>query len=1515
MGETWWEVLRGLFRFADTAPFELDGASSCFDLRLDREGAVFCENSVLVRVTILQHLQSSVRSGVVTPLSIDHPHRKALLRMSPANWATLGAHCDTVRALWTQVNASDDVIILDSTHGPAFLAGDVALRADSVVQLAEVFCGGFAGWTQAAWSLQDAGAALHTSWLLDIEDELQATLEALIPSLQTVQTASELEALADTTDTVLLLANVEHVWWHQVWASLPPDMLVCSPPCQPWSSAGAQSGLDSPDGRLILHMIAVLQVVRVPVVCLEEVPGFVHHRDFQQILQAWEEAGYVCILREELQLAEVAPTWRKRCMMVFAHAQRMPHACRALQFQPWVPHPRPSLHGMRAYFHILPADIVRTCHVSDEALEMYMDPWYLPPGGRQDKDAVCRFRLCAPTQQARAFMAAYHRQHNLPPGMLERKGLLCSLLRVNNRIRFFSAPEIASCHGAQRQQLFVTDDARCMQSLGNALAVPQAALILAHALSCFPQVRQVAPAEAVQLVVAGRLHAANSALFRVNAGWLMVRVDRVGVALSQASLRLQIEGLLCSKGQIFHELRLGEWLGSDGFSTAQTVPFTSHLSLEAALQCLGVPLPQVLPPAVLEGSVKVYQVAVDALPMLDMDAREYCAHQGFTPHRVFTAAGQFLCLSGTPDFFHQLKWIFDKCRIAGSPGVVCLSCYGAKYTDAARLPKQFFVASDAAHIYHHAPTFTASQVADCTVREHEQGLLLCIGSGSECEWALQAPYHLLECVGWSLSAVTGLGTGGHSLHLLAAPFADGPVASASTVRVYLRDLLFLAQLRGANQGRFIGPFVIQVQTRTLRSLSLSSGLKPSCLEAMWHRACVATGCWPVAQVFSGPRRLPHDDCLENLLQTGAFHVQSASACPILSIFPETRGGGVKDENQQLAKTKMATLLLERGVPLPQTTVAVDSLLAAAGTAPCLAAMSLTGSAAQWRQLNVHAKAVGQQLPTGDNRTERAAQRIQKALRRRKLAQSAPVAANDFSLIEGTWCGIDDQPVAILTSIGPNANGVILMEPSQANPQDLALLCNIGADALCVVVPGHCCPDTDTCSGKASVPVVHRETGCKHLLAVCYHNVGDTAISPFVEHGSQVELAGTVCCTLSMHRDECPTEEAWQEAVQAPVRTVAQAFKPQGLSGPFSHPWGRSFRASGRPSQPAHCDVFLFQAKVEEGCLRQLLRLSGFNRVYVVPKAWNRSVLEGWSVIWMSASRGEIERQAALMPEQHGLVRGKSRYGIRVPTRDFERLFRQLRPGETVPVSFDVRALYKVGPLPPGATADAVLQWAKQLHWQLRVLKTLGPQFWLVGAAEAPPSETLTFNQQPVLVSPVKSRENPQPVLQAGGPLPVARKQTPVSESADPWLHNDPWSTYRAKQSAGSTNSVLPSPSPPASFAPRVAATQLQSQLQAQEHRLTDLENTLKGLRDDQEAAARERALDKQQFHHDIAAVRTEVQGLGAGLRQQIQCQMDSYTVAQKNHEQQMAAGMEELKALIMSTAEVRKARKLPADEL
>ena len=340
---------------------------------------------------------------------------------------------------------------------------------------------------------------------------------------------------------------------------------------------------------------------------------------------------------------------------------------------------------------------------------------------------------------------------------------------------------------------------------------------------------------------------------------------------------------------------------------------------------------------------------------------------------------------------------------------------------------------------------------------------------------------------------------------------------------------------------------------------------------------------------------------------------------------------------------------------------------------------------------------------------------------------------------------------------------------------------------------------------------------------------------------------------------------------------------------------------------------MFHAKVPGPTLSKVLQCSGFNFVYVVPRTWDRQLLPDWSVIWLKSGRAEVEKQALLVPGQHGLVRGKSRYGLRVGTHAFQSLFKQLRPGEPVPATIDTKLLFKVGPLPPAAPSEALTEWACQLPWQIKVLKSLGPRFWLVGAPMPPPTYTARFNDTAVLITEVKNRDAQAPIVQAGGSVPrppqKESRDGPKPSDADPWLESDPWSAYRASQT--------PAPSAPVQVLapPAGLDSPATTRLQEQDNRIAALEQSLSLLRDEQQQAHQQWQQDRHHLSQEMLCVRGEVQGLGAGLQQQLQSSIDSLRTAQAQQEQQMNHGMAELKALLLAQAENKKPRLNGADEL
>ena len=605
-------------------------------------------------------------------------------------------------------------------------------------------------------------------------------------------------------------------------------------------------------------------------------------------------------------------------------------------------------------------------------------------------------------------------------------------------------------------------------------------------------------------------------------------------------------------------------------------------------------------------------------------------------------------------------------------------------------------------------------------------------------------------------------------------------------------------------------------------------------------------------------------------------------------------------------TRIASLLLGQGVPLSEVSPAVENLVTAAGVPACLKALSAPEPKDRLQALQLLGEQVNKPLPKGDAGVDKAALRLQKAVRRRKLQEQSAVAASDFRITEGIWRGMDEEPVGILDQVEAHTSGVVMLDPCDASPEAMARYKSLDAEVLCIIVPGHACPDPPTCSGTVSVPVKHRATGASHLLAACYHNVGQTDAEPFFGDEAKVEVAGMICCSFTMYR-EYTTQEEWVQACRAPVRTVIDAFRSSGVVNAIQHPWGRSFRLGTRPAVAEKSDSFQFHGKVPEASLQPLLQVSGYNRVFMVPKTWTRTPLSGWQIVWVSTPLPDLEKSARLLPEQSGLVRGRNRLGVRVRESHFASAFRQLRPQEDVPVKVEVAGMYKVGPVPPRASAEAVQKWAATWGWGIKVFKMLGPSHWMVGASAPPQTDVREFEGSPVLIVPIIHKAPVPPVIQAGGAPPLRRKESSQGRGADPWDSGDPWSAYKSQTPAAqgsqprATNVTCPPHDP-----------QMHTRLATHDARLEELERSIHVLQADQKKAQAERASDRAQTGHEFEKVRGELQGLGQSLGAQFQTSLDSLRLAQQQQEQQLSSQFADLRSLILAGAE-RKARKQDHD--
>ena len=231
----------------------------------------------------------------------------------------------------------------------------------------------------------------------------------------------------------------------------------------------------------------------------------------------------------------------------------------------------------------------------------------------------------------------------------------------------------------------------------------------------------------------------------------------------------------------------------------------------------------------------------------------------------------------------------------------------------------------------------------------------------------------------------------------------------------------------------------------------------------------------------------------------------------------------------------------------------------------------------------------------------------------------------------------------------------------------------------------------------------------------------------------------------------------------------------------------------------------------------------------------------------------------------------------------------------MPDRLPILHLYKLSPLPHGADEASITCWARSQGWRLRVLKSLGPQNWLVGSQDEAPQGWLAFNGSTILVLPVSRRSHgPQAVSAGHGALSIAPPPPPKPRSQPSPKHDalqvdDPWQEYLASRPAlsGAVTKAPVSSAPP-------------DQLQQHDRRLRALESTLADVKASQAAQQAQQATDRQSAARDLQL-----------LASQFQSSLESLQRSQQAQQDQIRQGMDELKTLFLATRSAQEPSKKP----
>ena len=931
--KAFWEDMHGLFNFGLGEAKSMAGNHACFCLSL-MGPAVEADGCMLIKARVDDAAQFSwAQSG--RPCISDIPSQvggKVVLRASFQDYEAVLRRATNIRVLQAFVHHKEGITILDATAGPAFFAGMVRTSCHKVLQVAEVFAGGFAGWSRAVAALRDGGIPVHVSWILERDSSCWPLLQAMDPSLKTASDVSQVPSAAQPSDTVLLATDFRDPWWMKATHLRPIDILLASPPCQPWSSAGCAHGFHSGDGMLLLELVEYVRVAVPPVVVLEEVDGFARHSHFSVFYSAMRSAGYVCQWRSSLQLSEIAPASRKRYFLVFVHQDFAVDV--SFCARTWVTLGFPSMLDAQAYFPHLPGGLLQPCQLSHEVMELYLSPALLPrgPGGRPAA-SVQAARIRTPSQQATCFMAQYHRQHLLPRSHLESKGLLGTLLKTAEGVRFYSAPEIAVSQGVNGWMLLPKCDQTCVRVLGNALATPHAGFVMGLALQFFPrQVPGVDAAACVDMCQRATIRFPQALLLEVADGWYLCHQDKVGQLLACGGIKTQISRFL-TPGE--HTFRKVDFAAGEGSCTRRFSLLVSQhvtdLELVPFLQIQAdLIVPATVEPATVERCTKI-----DCARPPEWFSSSLVAARPFPgPLMLVWAAGQgFLLTKHSPDAFQQLRQVFDTLNPVPLTKAACFDFSGSRIYRLCDMPAMTLAVPDDGRVLRDSPVLTPPIIATAALSlSLHDGTLTVQQPGAE-DWYLSFPCHLLEAIGWDVTFSKFPMQLDQSLAAHMRPH-HGTAFSLLSVQRWLRNLTFLAPLRVADEmchrsSACATAIAVEVQ---IGSCTVWEGLLPewTCfgdLENSWDAACTLAVCSQAARAYSGPFPVLSGTALAEAreVQPGKYMRRKATGRLVLSLMLSCSGGGARDNRLQTLRSRLAGVCLQQGLSLQELNVLVDKL--------------------------------------------------------------------------------------------------------------------------------------------------------------------------------------------------------------------------------------------------------------------------------------------------------------------------------------------------------------------------------------------------------------------------------------------------------------------------------------------------------------------------------------------------------------------------------------------------------------
>lgn len=661
------------------------------------------------------------------------------------------------------------------------------------------------------------------------------------------------------------------------------------------------------------------------------------------------------------------------------------------------------------------------------------------------------------------------------------------------------------------------------------------------------------------------------------------------------------------------------------------------------------------------------------------------------------------------------------------------------------------------------------------------------------------------------------------------------------------------------------------------------------------------------RVISRGRRLNPDFALEDYARTN-----DEGLCNInLHFVVALHGGGgneTKRDGEIHQRNNLATFLLQEKCDLKDVSACVDKIVPAAGSQAIQDIFTLRTKHAKWEAMNKLARALAIDIPSGIDKIIHAQKRTFEKFKKQAFDVIADVDIKQITIKEGFFLNHDDSPCKQQWSIAPQTTGVVLLKPDEAQ-QWIAKSTQLSSDELGIVVIGSCVCDASHKGKKVHIPAYdHRSQPL--VLSGCFHDLGAKKIKIATNDDAKVPVHDTCIISWTVFRDELEPS-AWETLIESPVKQTLELAL--GTSHDFvftTPPWGRTYQKDKIKVAPKEATSMQFHARIEKSALSRILKLSGSTGVYTTLKTEQKKISPDYQVIWLHMSRVDLLCTISTYDNHFGLVRNgkteaKASRGIRFAKGDFEQAFKELKPHDVIPKVVAPNFIYRVSPVPVGASLEHVATWIDQQKWVAKPLKSVNASTWLIAAAEAIPNQFAMWNGETLLIKPVASDPIKTPIVLAGS---LPKKTNGPENTASTQLRHDPWAEYNAKKQVfvGGNGGV----NAPVSGLPSAITRKLEGpiesrfQQQGQEiQQIKDATQEIETMKQDIVLLRQAFETQKQQTEEHQKAVKQEFQQVRHESKEQISALATSFetSLAQSisHQEKQMMHQFSELKTLLL----------------